>query len=1338
MTLKAVNHILISVWALVLCSCYLNLDIDDRSGSRSSTVASKSIPIHKITATNPSGYYSAMTVIELAIEFAEPVMVTGDGNLYLELNTQPTPKRAKYLSGSGGTILRFTYAIEDGDFTPLLEHSSTNALILGDNTQLKTMAGENAMGFLPEPGTANTISDSKQIVIDTTAPSVSAVDPPEIPTGTGASITLTGQHFTQDMTITINGTNCSQFQFINQTTVSCFAAPFSVANLSVDLGKSSTNIVKTPPLLQYRSRLPSAPLCFDKPVDAIESTADKLFIGGSFTNVGTCSGSGVPLDINSGLLKLPVGQLPTVVGNINAVIPDQSGGYFIAGPFTSVGGQDRNGLARILSDGTIDDKIGVYTKFNGAITTIAFDHTQKKLYVGGDFKSEGTLAPTLGGLLNLNTAKPVAGQRPLIAISSDFTSVIGDGVGGFFVAGRGLLYDGVATGDLIHISSGGQKVLAFAPEIKQAGVGGIVNAMVLLGTTLYIGGAFNSVNGQTRNGLAALDISNGGLLSWNPGLSAAGLSYSAYSVDAMVLTENNTLIVGGNFSQVGGQARLHLAELSLADGQPTVWNPSPNGRISALALYGTDLIIAAGLFTQIGGQASQKIAAIERSSGALNPLLGQITGSDNNSLLVYNSTLFIGGWGFSFGGESYPGLGAVDLTNGQAKNWKPFLRGEHETSMALWNGRLIFMGGFAEVDGIYQDFVAHFDAETLELMDWIPGLIRNQGAASIYSAGAISADNVFVGYFGLKSMLGNRRYHLAAIDTATGLLNSFDIDADEEVQTLKLVGTTLYVGGKFRRLGYSRRNQLGAIDVSNNSVTDFNPNVTFPYPNLGGIWALEMFNNVLYVGGQFDAIGNQPRKNIAAVNASTGALLDWYPAGGANNPVKAISASAGGVFIGGEFSAIGSQSRNGLGLADVSSGIIKPWESALPAGSVVKALATRTNSVFVGGRFRIVSPVQMNNLASFDIGAGSLLPWNPNLNDEVNAIALDADTLYAGGNFSSLEMIHRNYVAIADPTSGQLLADDLNIAEGQMGVRTFLINNGILYVGGGFTRVQNQNRSLIVAFNLQDLSLYSWPSSLLETAQGSFVKAIEIDPVTGQMFVAGLFTEFGGQARTNLASFDLNTGLLSGLSFDIDGRVDTLKVIGTKLFVGGTFNGLNGTSTGRRLFAVNLSNNQLNPWNPKPDPTVFALAGDSSGLVVGGSFIYITGLNARFGLGAFDPNTLLLTNWAPFPQFDWVYSVNSLLVIGSNVIVGGRFSKINMLDNSGNILPGNAVYNLVRVDRTTGVASDWTPNVNGEIYSMHAHGDTLYIGGSFSFVDGQYRNSFSAVSLSTGSRVGSW
>src|SRR5205814_4848839 len=110
---------------------------------------------------------------------------------------------------------------------------------------------------------------------------------------------------------------------------------------------------------------------------------------------------------------------------------------------------------------------------------------------------------------------------------------------------------------------------------------GQVSALVVSGGDLYAGGAFTTIGGQPRNRIARLPTSSAAPPvvpdSWDPDASNA--------VSALAVS-GSSVYAGGSFSAIGGQSRNFVAKLSTsvpADAD-FAWNPGANSVVRALAL----------------------------------------------------------------------------------------------------------------------------------------------------------------------------------------------------------------------------------------------------------------------------------------------------------------------------------------------------------------------------------------------------------------------------------------------------------------------------------------------------------------------------------------------------------------------------------------------------------------------------------------------------------------------------------------------------------------------------------------------------------------------------------
>src|SRR5205085_1705597 len=127
--------------------------------------------------------------------------------------------------------------------------------------------------------------------------------------------------------------------------------------------------------------VPARTFVTDGPVWAVAPTAGAVYIGGSFTHVGPRTGAGVGIDASTGRNL----RLPEIVGTVYAVAPDGSGGFYVGGAFTVVGGIARTNLAHVLADRSVDPTFDPGP--NRIVRALAVSGST--LYAAGEFTSIG-------------------------------------------------------------------------------------------------------------------------------------------------------------------------------------------------------------------------------------------------------------------------------------------------------------------------------------------------------------------------------------------------------------------------------------------------------------------------------------------------------------------------------------------------------------------------------------------------------------------------------------------------------------------------------------------------------------------------------------------------------------------------------------------------------------------------------------------------------------------------------------------------------------------------------------------------------------------------------------
>ncbi|NVM38140.1 MAG: right-handed parallel beta-helix repeat-containing protein, partial [Candidatus Lokiarchaeota archaeon] len=158
------------------------------SFNRNIIVDAKTPSVNSVSSTKADGFYTTGEEINITITFSEIVYVTGTPQLTLE--TGGAGATVDYTSGNKTDTLIFTYTVASGHTSSDLDYISTSALDLNSGT-IKDSEGYNADLVLPTPGTAGSISHSKDIVIDTTDP-------------TGSIIINSGDTWTNSTSVTLS------------------------------------------------------------------------------------------------------------------------------------------------------------------------------------------------------------------------------------------------------------------------------------------------------------------------------------------------------------------------------------------------------------------------------------------------------------------------------------------------------------------------------------------------------------------------------------------------------------------------------------------------------------------------------------------------------------------------------------------------------------------------------------------------------------------------------------------------------------------------------------------------------------------------------------------------------------------------------------------------------------------------------------------------------------------------------------------------------------------------------------------------------------------------------
>jgi trimeric autotransporter adhesin len=657
-----------------------------------------------------------------------------------------------------------------------------------------------------------------------------------------------------------------------------------------------------------------------------------LYIGGTFTLVGPPSGGAVPLDAATGVLAP---AFPKVVGTVDAIVSDGSGGWFIGGGFAAVGGVPRNNLARVLSNNTVapwDPNV------NGTVEALAV--SGNTVYVGGEFTTinDGTPRNRLAAL-DATTGMATAWDPN---VDSDPRALAVSG-GTVYVGGAFTTINGGTTRNyLAALDATTGVATAWNPNVNNR-----VSALGVSGSTVYAGGVFTTINGGTpRKYLAAIDVTTGVATAWDPDPDNQVLALAV---------SGNTVYAGGVFTTINsGTMRNFLAAMDATTGVATAWDPSPNTIVYALAASGST-VYAGGAFTTVNsGTLRNRLAALDATTGVATVWNPNANGNAL-ALAVSGGTVYAGGEFNFVGGAAAQrnNLAAIDTATGIVTAWDPNVNGS-VNCMAASGGTVYAGGNFTTVNGgTARNRLAAFDAATGVATAWDPNV--NSSVSSL----AVSGGTVYVSGAFTTVNGGTARIRLAAFDAVTGVATPWDPNLNSSANSLAVNGGTVYAGGSFTTVnGGTTRNRLAAFDATTGIATAWNPNAN------GAVVALVASGGTAYVGGFFTTVnGGTTRNRLAALDATTGVATAWNP--NVNGTVRALAVTGGTVYAGGSFTSVnGSTTRNRLASVDVATGVATAWNPN--ANSTVFALAVGGGFVYAGGGFNAIGLTAQSGLAAID------------------------------------------------------------------------------------------------------------------------------------------------------------------------------------------------------------------------------------------------------------------------------------------------------------------------------------------------------------------------------------
>ena len=414
--------------------------------------------------------------------------------------------------------------------------------------------------------------------------------------------------------------------------------------------------------------------------------------------------------------------------------------------------------------------------------------------------------------------------------------------------------------------------------------------------------------------LLALGVLAALLATAAPAAAAVDSPMSTYQTNGRVWAitmHKGVIYIGGDFTKVrpaGAPAgtsevtRNHAAAIDESTGKLLPWNPNVNGRVYHFLVQKVGVFIG-GNFSRVGAASRDNIALVDATSGAVKSWHLQTDGYVRVIRKGPNGNYFLGGRFRHINGKQRWEIAEVTPA-GNLVNWAPQVgqisgfacppRCVPKVWTIVFHNNIVYFGGhFGLVNGVTRNEAAAVGInDDQHLTSWNPNIYAN---ANCPTCQTVETERVF---------------NMIVYNSKMYMCGGFWLAEGGNVKAFNLLVTNLTNGAK---------------------------DPTFAAGNDGDTPACVIRNGVFYFGGHFNWVGptcsqnppgghnakctdaNSTRRNhIAAVDATTGALLPWNPGANSAHGVWGMRGDSGHLGVGGDFTKIGGVNQEGFAEFDSS------------------------------------------------------------------------------------------------------------------------------------------------------------------------------------------------------------------------------------------------------------------------------------------------------------------------------------------------------------------------------------------------------------------------------------
>ena len=848
------------------------------------------------------------------------------------------------------------------------------------------------------------------------------------------------------------------------------------------------------------------------------------------------------------------------------------------------------------------------------------------------------------------------------------------------------------------------------------------------------------------------------------------------TVHALALQGDGKLIIGGEFTSVGGLPRTNLARLNADGSVDGSFITYAGGPVYALAVQADGRCLAGGNFMEAAWARRDNLARLQEDGSLDRSFGGRTDGTVRALALQPDGRIIVGGDFDTLDYEWCMGFGRLTPDGTKEPGFSSTVQPGAVYAVAVQpDGKLLMGGTFgSQIVGLWRYRLARWNADGTLDQGFSPGEFSHNSAS--VDALAVQPDGRILVGGTFTNLAGRACYRIGRLTAGGALENSFGSGADDRVNAFALQADgKIIAAGRFTMMSGQPRSRLvrfnadGTLDASFNAGAD----------NAVGGLALQADGRLL-VAGAFTNLAGQSRSNLARLAPGTapvqslqrsGADVLWVRDGGSPEVWRTAfdwttngmswTALGAGSLLGGSWQITGiaapanatlrAQGFAVGGFGDGSASVLEEFHG--PPVVLAQPASQRTNAGTVatfslrgagstplslqwckdglalvdGGRFggARTSALTLTNLQRADTGAYSVVLSNA-FGSVTSAVAVL--TVLDPGIAAQPRSLNREFGQTATfsvspagtgPFTYQWCKDGVPLAGATadaLQLTNLLANDAARYT----VLVANPLGSITSAPALLTVN-----TALLDAGfdpgggDQNAVYAVTVQP-DGRIMAGGSFYQLGGQVRGQIAR--LNADGSADLSFNpgSDGLVTALASLTDRsTLAAGSFwylGGVNLSHVGRLLPNGATDVAFTNGGNS----SIYAIAMQPDRAVLFGGLFTSFGGQPRNYIARLNPDGSLDATFNP--GADYIVSALAVQPDGK-IVVGGMFT----------LLHGQPRASLARLYPDGSLDPDFAPVVEGDgvtlpvtTLALQTDGKIL-VGGTFSAVNGQPRGNIARL-----------